>query len=344
MSYGMHANASVRLSEMSNRLFLYQEDEYMLTEIMATMASSDTLQNAADAMQGHYQLHEMSCILRKEIIDETINPMELSQAKDTFGEELFVFYHFRKDEMNREQFFMPKSQIVPDFDILVERKYPLIFNIINFLQIPMGYLCFHFEGLDMIRFVKIPQVVNAISNALGSLRNVRYQAHLIHRIEDMYKTDALTDLYNRNSFFQIFAREQDKIRREGSNPTVTMIFADVDGLKKINDVYGHSEGDITIRTTAHALRYSCPENAVCVRFGGDEMIAVVFDECREEDVRLRFEEYLQRTNEELKKPYQISASIGFFKTTVAGEVDFEALLKEADALMYQEKRAKRTQV
>lgn len=336
---GMHANACEQLTELNNRFFLYQDDEYMLTEVSAKIQTSKTLEEASACLNSRYQANEMCILLRKEVTDEGRNPME-PVVGDPFGENLYVFFDADEQE-NFKPYEMQRQAIIPKLQERVERPYPLIFSVIHFLKFPMGYVCFYFQGLDKMRLGKIPQIVSVLNSALGSLRNVRYQKRLIQQIEDMYKMDALTNLYNRNSFYQAFQQMKERYGSEGISPELTVIFADVDGLKQINDQYGHTEGDVAIQTAAGALRYASPVSALCVRFGGDEMIAVTDEACEESEIRQRFEEYIERRNQELSKPYRISASVGVFAAKQAQGLDFEALMKEADEAMYHEKRAKK---
>lgn len=336
---GMHADAGGQLTDMNNRFFLYQDDEYILTEVSARIQTSGTLEEASACLNSRYQVYEMCFILRKEMTDESRNPLE-PMIGDPFGDNLYVFFDADLQE-NFKPYDMPRSDIIPKLHERVASPYPLVFSVINFLMIPMGYTCFYFRGLDRVRLGKVPQVQSVMSNALGSLRNMRYQRHLIRRIENMYQMDALTDLYNRNSFYHAFDRMKERHGQEGLSPKVTIIFADVDGLKQINDEFGHTEGDAAIRITARALRHASPDTALCVRFGGDELLAVSDEECDEGIIRQRFEQYIAERNQELQKPYKVSASIGVFVAREAKDLDFEELLKEADQLMYQEKRAKK---
>ena len=60
---------------------------------------------------------------------------------------------------------------------------------------------------------------------------------------------------------------------------MVVIMADLDGLKYINDFFGHEDGDNAIAVCAKALKDSCPPEALCLRFGGDEMLAFICGEC-----------------------------------------------------------------
>ena len=106
---------------------------------------------------------------------------------------------------------------------------------------------------------------------------MRYQHYLAKQIEEMYRQDILTGLYNRNGLMAAYQEMVSDHGQEKISEGITIVLADLDGLKKINDNYGHGEGDHAIHTVAQALKNACPKNAVCARFGGDEMLAI-FDE------------------------------------------------------------------
>ena len=234
---------------------------------------------------------------------------------------------------------MKKSMIAPDIEKLMEPGYPLIFNVLSFLNVPLGYMCSHFNDYDIINYTKIPIVVSTISGGLGGFLNMQYQQYLISRIEDMYRLDHLTGLYNRQSFSREFDKQM-KLLSEKSVP-VTVVLADLDGLKAINDSFGHAAGDNAIRVTASALKESCPEDALCVRFGGDEMLAVICGPCNAIEIKAKIRKYLSDYNRRSSNGYKISASVGTYITNSAGDVSFEALVKASDSDMYVEKQSKK---
>ena len=117
----------------------------------------------------------------------------------------------------------------------------------------------------------------------------------------------------------------------------------MDGLKGINDNYGHAAGDNAIHTVAKALQNSCPEDALCVRFGGDEMLAVMEGDYAIGAIREKMKNWLEEYNSRAGNPYTVSASLGILVTSGNEELEFEDLLKSVDALMFQEKRRKKKQ-
>lgn len=122
---------------------------------------------------------------------------------------------------------------------------------------------------------------------------------------------------------------------------ITIVLADLDGLKKINDNYGHGEGDHAIHTVAQALKNACPKNAVCARFGGDEMLAIFDEEYDPDLIKKDITAYLDSYNSTSGKPYVVAASVGIYKAERGSCLDIEELMKRADELMYAEKLAKK---
>ena len=164
---------------------------------------------------------------------------------------------------------------------------------------------------------------------------MQYQNFLKKQIEEMYQLDALTGLYNRNRFMREYDRLLDEL--EGEEKRVSVMLADLDSLKYINDNFGHGEGDIAIHTVAQALKNACPERAICARFGGDELIAVCTGMVDPGEIDRKMEEFLAQYNRNAGKPYTVAASLGVYVTESTEDTTFEELLRKTDSLMYMNK-------
>ena len=118
----------------------------------------------------------------------------------------------------------------------------------------------------------------------------------------------------------------------------------MDGLKNINDNYGHKEGDFSLQRLASVINECCRENKICARFGGDEFIIIGSDACEEDisTIENEFSIKLSNINSIIKKPYTIEASIGTIVTEVDREKTLFNLITQADELMYEKKKRKRT--
>ncbi len=227
----------------------------------------------------------------------------------------------------------------PDFRDCILSGYPLIFNSLDYMNKTMGYICYSFATYDITEYSKTAGISNMISVGLGGYINMRYQQFLLSKVEEMYKIDPLTGLYNRMAFHETF--EEMKADPANNGIPLTVIMADLDRLKKINDTFGHDAGDRAIASVATALKNACPEYALCVRFGGDEMLAFIPGEGNSEPIIKKIEDLLNKKSEELG--YLISASCGSYVTSLSPDTDVEEIIKHADEQMYTVKRERRSE-
>ncbi len=136
------------------------------------------------------------------------------------------------------------------------------------------------------------------------------------------KVDELTDVYNRNTFFN-------DIKKYDSRITAIISF-DMNGLKTINDTYGHLEGDKAIQTLAKALLKNKKYNVNFYRTGGDEFVGLCLD--LEED---RVKSIIKNVKNDLKKT-KYSFSCGYVMCDRNDDKD--DIYKKADEMMYKEKQ------
>jgi diguanylate cyclase (GGDEF)-like protein len=147
--------------------------------------------------------------------------------------------------------------------------------------------------------------------------------------------DPLTGLYNRGYF-----DEEMKRLDNGRNFPVSIIMADLDGLKKVNDTHGHGAGDRLIRDAADILRRSVRSSDVVARMGGDEFAVILpnTDIASAQKVIERIRRMEEEFNGE-SDGYQVRFSMGA-ASSVDG-VPLAETLKRADELMYRDKSARK---
>lgn len=154
--------------------------------------------------------------------------------------------------------------------------------------------------------------------------------------------DPLSGTYNRqymNSYLYALCREYQESESKRNSMTLACLLLDADGFKKINDTYGHMEGDQAIRDIGSILMSSAPKNAICARFGGDEFVMIL----EVEDINELDEvtEGIQNRRRELNatgvNPYKLHFSIGRAEYNPEEDTP-EMLLKRLDDTMYIEKR------
>ena len=116
---------------------------------------------------------------------------------------------------------------------------------------------------------------------------------------------------------------------------------DIDGLKQINDSFGHHTGNQALVDTANVLRESFRESDVTARLGGDEF-AIFIAEGDDQRIRGRILQKLAAHNHAAGRDFVLSFSVGIVAGHSAPEAGIEDLLAKADSLMYQQKREKRS--
>lgn len=332
----VHFNAADHLTALNDRFNRYQGEEHHLFRMSAKVLTCKNADEIA-ALMKDAGFYDMTCILRRECIDSTVDPLTVPECRDCGTGIVLYDTDAPVEEFSPYEFNC--ADIIPDLHKQLDDGGPLIFAALNFLNIPLGYLCFHFHNDDIDNYFKIPQTVNILDNAIGGFRNMRYQQYLNDRMEELYRLDSLTGLYNRNALVKIFEEAEEGLRRSGK--PITFILSDLDRLKYINDTFGHAEGDFAIRAVADALRSVCPQNAVLARWGGDEMVAFFEGECDEAEIKSGMSGYLDKLTGENGRTYEITSSVGVV-TAVLGENDaLDSVTKDADRLMYADKLAKK---
>ena len=324
------------LRTFNNRFYHYQDDNVKLNEISDVIQTKKELISAAEVLYSDV-VENMCCIINKECIDNTHDYFR-SRRDQPFGDTMFMF--FNSDDHPLRQYDIKRSDMVPDLESKLEMGYPLIFNCIYFMNVPLGYICLYFNHYDITEYGKIMAVANAIGRGVGGFINMRYQRYLIERVESMYMCDYLTGLYNRTSFNKKYIEAVNELPY---GTEITVVLSDLDGLKGINDNYGHFSGDNAIRIVAQTLKEACPPDAICVRYGGDEMIGFIAGSCDTEKITEKIHSAIDEHNRHSRTDYKISASVGAVTDVLSDETDIEDLIRRADKLMYIEKRSKKQQ-
>lgn len=330
-------DASRYLNSLNDRFNLYQNEAIKLSTIMANIQQCDNAKQVVEQLR-HHMFYDMCCMMEKDFLDEERNPEEFSMEQiDDKSREMLLLYDCNY-EVESQPCSMPLKSVIPSMDYCLYTGRVVVITALQHLGVPLGYAAFFFMRLDNTHGSRITQIVNALGPALGGYRNMRYKNYLMNQIDEMSRIDTLTGMYNRRGFALAYQKllesVQDKLQ-------LTIILADLDRLKYINDTFGHKEGDFAIRAVANALKAVCPEGSLFNRFGGDEMLGVCRGRLEPEDIRAAFTEYFREFNKASDKPYEVEASIGVYITEENESLSFEELIERSDRLMYEEKERHR---
>lgn len=185
----------------------------------------------------------------------------------------------------------------------------------------------------IVKYTRHLSQVLQISNGQAGLEKV------ISRLEELYVRDHVTGLYNRRGFYTDIGKRMAKARDTGEY--LIIISIDMDGLKFINDTYGHAEGDVAIKAISAALISIWGENEVCSRFGGDEFTVASFavenPDKQGNDIIEKVKQSLVQFNSCSGKPYPVGSSFGMHYEKITKDTVLDNLIKAADDLMYKEK-------
>src|SRR5678815_2271177 len=152
--------------------------------------------------------------------------------------------------------------------------------------------------------------------------------------------DDLTSLYNRRGLLKHAAPYFDFASRQ--KEALLLLFIDLDGMKRINDEFGHNEGDNALIATAKILNRSFRSTDIIARLGGDEFAIVVTDlTAKKEDAIARLTDNLKAYNASEQCRHKLSFSIGVAALEPQRMTCFEELLEQADQAMYEQKRMKK---
>ncbi|MBP1764511.1 MAG: hypothetical protein H6Q65_1569 [Firmicutes bacterium] len=208
-----------------------------------------------------------------------------------------------------------------------------------------SFLLLAFYGVQRTYLLSafIPLVLSSIiiffSYYLISIAIEQTKRH--QQLELISRTDSLTGLYNRRHMEQGIQKEYEQYQRTGLE--FALIIIDIDLFKEVNDTYGHAGGDCVLKSVSEDLRRSVREYDTVARWGGDEFLLMLPATNEENAVRLA--ERIRETVENRRYAYEnavlsVTLTLGVSIIRNGGDT-VDSMIRKADILMYQGKRAGR---
>lgn len=321
------------LNEMNVRLNKYQYSNSSMSNYMALISSSKSPEPIIESLSKDEDFFGTCCCLNSDVFSPKSGVVESDNA-EPFTDEMMMIFRGHYVDPSKEVIHFNRKDIMPEFDKYTDMSTPVIFSVIHYFDIPLGYLCIS-RGMSLYSYERIPQVTDTYGNGFGNVR-------MYIAMERLYIYDPLTELYNRRGFYQLIVPKFEKAV-ESENNVIAIVSADLDGLKGINDNYGHAEGDNAIKVTADALRHAAVNDEICARFGGDEFVVAGVIENEDgyaEGFKNRVKTYLDAYNKTSGKPYKVVASIGITCKAPDGST-VDDLIKASDDLMYADKATRK---
>ncbi len=184
-------------------------------------------------------------------------------------------------------------------------------------------VCVGFLGIDNPHLGYTNDIIQTFDMANNIVSTMLRHRDIIKLLEKTSLMDTLTGLNNRNSLALFVSETYPKVKN------IALLYCDLNGLKVMNDNYGHAAGDRYIKNAAESL-LAVFDSKTVYRIGGDEFIALKTDTSEDE-----FEKLTVKVKKEFKKR-EVSMAVGT-AFTKNSDINFEEFLKEADKNMYIDK-------
>ncbi len=315
------------------KLFNNMQDELNLEELR---------KNLSNYMQSFDIKAAAICLFEQPVLTDRFEYFPLpSQAYlyDAFDLNCGYQYTDYKNKMS----FNPRISMLPEnIPLNIDGMY--ITSLYN-NSVIYGYVMFRFGEHDMVIYSLICKMLSsniAQSHLLTAKEAEREDLKRKYTMANLVSvTDELTGLLNRRGFMDIGQNNLDLLSKTSQKGMV--LYIDIDGLKKINDTYGHAAGDRAIQVEAEILQRCFRKNDIIGRLGGDEfgIVAPNLTEASLEKIKSKIEKSCQFFNKRNTGSFMLSMSIG---NVSFGEEDdskeLYALMNKADSVLYSEKTKK----
>lgn len=276
-------------------------------------------------------------------------PVYLDAKDDFVVPDCAEFKMFFDSEQNvgeilDNEYFNPRKKLFSD-KYLTNTKGMHIIQPIFSGEVNYGYIISKISSKEFVDYgVYLKILINALSQSYDYTHQLLENEKL--KIEntdlnEVSRTDDLTKILNRRGFKEKGQRAID-LAQETLQPVV-VFFGDMDGLKKINDTYGHEMGDKAIKLQAEVLKKAFRADDIVGRLSGDEfgIIAVGMNIDRINSVRDQIANLSEKISKKNKLPFTLSISLGAVDLQKSSNLKY--LLSEADKKLYVEKQLKHAQ-
>jgi len=247
---------------------------------------------------------------------------------------------------------MPISSILDRSLYPNDRRYTFVVSALFYMDEHMGFVVCepNFADIHLIESLMVEiscslKLINLIQAWRTTQKQLKSALEEVEKyneqLSSISETDELTGLLNRRGFMS-HARQMMGMARRMKKDGL-LFFADLDGLKGINDTYGHEEGDSAINVVAAVLKRAFRDMDILARLGGDEFTVFAMNAGAGmiEIIEKRIAGYTDEYNNGSGKQYKVSVSIGGVPFLHTEEVSIETLMNKADMLLYQQKKDKK---
>ena len=330
--------AGNKIVELYEMIASYDGHEKMMFDYLSKAMDCRDIDDITALLVEHAEYYYTWCCINSDFLTTKKDPL---LCYEHFTSRMIILAEMNGINKRDEQSQFPVNELLPELGYALETHTAIMFSPMHFIGEVIGYIAVDFDDDSL----DLKNTHRFISNTNQILENYKNRVNLEHAnevLEQMHIRDALTGIFNRRGFYKYSNQMIKKLRMRKRDVIIFSI--DMDGLKFINDNFGHSEGDKAIKAVSDTLVKCAGEEGICARFGGDEF-AVIMESVGSnagESFMADLENELARLNSKGRYPYTISMSCGFEQISCDGNDSIDEALRKADIKMYKTKRHKKT--
>lgn len=240
----------------------------------------------------------------------------------------------KRYSIDSEEYSFPTLHMLPALD--EKRGQPVVFY----------FLPSHFSD-DTLGFAVLQTAMDAKRSAdqistlwLRNINNSLHMVRIVSKLTEYSVRDPMTGLLNRRGMRKMYKRKKENLSPDDN---IIIWVLDMDGLKYINDNFGHEHGDVGIITISEVIRMISEKDDIVVRTGGDEFVIIATGKISDYEGQRRISELerilTEKNASQTSRLYDLSASIGYVCFPASEKDELEEKMKEADSRMYEYKYA-----
>lgn len=262
------------------------------------------------------------------------NTRQRERFNNSFTKQMRVFMQTFDNKYKTGEVFDTKD-LLPDMEQVLGRHNCLMFSPLHFQDEVIGYAANSYNPIYFL-FQNTRRFINNTNQIMESFKNRQRLERANAELARIHMLDPMTGIYNRRGFYKNVRKLISKAEKQGVGVWVFSI--DMDNLKKINDLYGHNEGDKAIKAVASLMTKCTAEGGICSRFGGDEFVAVIAETDGADSFYEKVFRSIAEYNRRSKSPYDVSISCGYKVGKPKTLKEIDDLMKASDREMYTQKR------
>ncbi|MBQ8304776.1 MAG: GGDEF domain-containing protein [Blautia sp.] len=220
---------------------------------------------------------------------------------------------------------------------LMEKERFLIFYPLHYNTYSIGYLVMNSIS-EMARLNLHKSIFSFLEIAIENVRKKCLLRQFNAVLDDLYVHDSMTGLYNRHGYDRFGEKAYQRFLAKDGGARI--LFIDLDGLKQINDNFGHDSGDEAILAAAAILKTVFGPDAFMMRYGGDEFLVITSD--GDDDLIEKLKQAVEGFNRFGEACFTLSLSTGVIHAAASDGLTLEEYVEKADELMYRHKKQKKT--